>query len=282
MLGRAALAAAEGPYQAAVPPFIATARPVLSPETATLSEAAAAEMARFDAQTATSPVPMPAVLLQSESASSSQIENLTSSPRQIALSVLGTGSKRNAELIAGNVAAMEAALSIDEVSPEGILAVLTTVPISAGLLADTGDYFQALEDNRSGDVDSLVRQLAGSAMLAVAHGRSLLTDINDLRARQATRAGLRPGSTPARLADELFAQPVINAQYVVDRLGVSYATALAAARTLESAGIVKPMTAARRNQIWEAPAVLNLLAAFAARTTRRSQPQSDPSTGPER
>jgi Fic family protein len=65
---------------------------------------------------------MPAVLLRSESACSSQIENLTASARQIALSTLGAGTRRNAEMIAANVRAMEAALAIDGVTPEGVLA----------------------------------------------------------------------------------------------------------------------------------------------------------------
>jgi Fic family protein len=145
-----------------------------------------------------------------------------------------------------------------------------TVPVSAGLLANTGAYFRALDAYREGDADSITTQLAGSALLAVAAGRQLLAEISELRERQAVEGSLRRKSAAARLADELFAQPVVNAGYAAARLGVSYATALAAARTLEAAGILRPVSAGRRNQIWEAPAALDLLEAFAARAARRS------------
>lgn len=56
--------------------------------------------------------PMAAILLRSESASSSQIENLTSSARQLALAELGEPSAANSRIVVGNVRAMEAALAL--------------------------------------------------------------------------------------------------------------------------------------------------------------------------
>lgn len=56
--------------------------------------------------------PMAAILLRSESASSSQIENLTSSARQLALAELGEASAANSRTVVGNVRAMEAALAL--------------------------------------------------------------------------------------------------------------------------------------------------------------------------
>lgn len=56
--------------------------------------------------------PMAAILLRSESASSSQIENLTSSARQLALAELGEASGANSRTVVGNVRAMEAALAM--------------------------------------------------------------------------------------------------------------------------------------------------------------------------
>lgn len=51
--------------------------------------------------------------MRTESASSSEIENLTSSARQIALAELGQHASRNAHLIVG-VRAMQAALTLSE------------------------------------------------------------------------------------------------------------------------------------------------------------------------
>jgi Fic family protein len=56
--------------------------------------------------------PMRSILLRTESASSSQIERLTASAKQIALAELGEQSRSNSKAIVGNVRAMEAALSL--------------------------------------------------------------------------------------------------------------------------------------------------------------------------
>lgn len=68
--------------------------------------------------------PMDSILLRSESASSSQIENLTVGARQLALFEPGEKAARNARLVAANVRAMEAALEgSGEVSLPTILEV---------------------------------------------------------------------------------------------------------------------------------------------------------------
>lgn len=101
-------------YQAAIPLFIAE-RDVAVP--ADLLERIAevtANLARFDAQQAARGYNLPALLLRSESAASSQIENLTSSVRNVALAELSDQAPRNAQVIMGNVAAMRAALSLPD------------------------------------------------------------------------------------------------------------------------------------------------------------------------
>src|SRR5262249_59357273 len=65
-----------------------------------------------------------AVLLRSESVSSSMIENLTSGAKAIALAELGSTERRNATEIVGNVAAMRAALDLaDRLDAAAILAM---------------------------------------------------------------------------------------------------------------------------------------------------------------
>lgn len=68
--------------------------------------------------------PMSAILLRTESTSSSQIENLTSSARQVALAELGEPSGANGRTVVGNVKAMEAALALAErLDADAILAM---------------------------------------------------------------------------------------------------------------------------------------------------------------
>jgi Fic family protein len=111
-----------GPYQAAVPARIATASVALSPDTLSTSTDAASEVARFDAEMGAEVAPFSAVLLRSESAASSQIENLSASARAISEAEIGERAGPNAQQVVGNVAAMSAALALsDDITAQSIL-----------------------------------------------------------------------------------------------------------------------------------------------------------------
>jgi Fic family protein len=111
-----------GPYRASVVPPIADLTPDLPTTVAALAEEAAVEVARFDAELGAEVAPFASVLLRSESATSSMIENLTSGAKAIALAELGSTEKRNATEIVGNVAAMKAALDLaDRLDVDAVL-----------------------------------------------------------------------------------------------------------------------------------------------------------------
>jgi Fic family protein len=85
-------------------------------------EDAAAEVARFDAELGHEIAPFAAVLLRSESAASSKIENLTASARAIAEAELDLRPGSNASLVVANERAMTAAISMAErIDQDGIL-----------------------------------------------------------------------------------------------------------------------------------------------------------------
>jgi len=113
-----------GPYRAARVPEIADQALALPADVATLAEDASVEIARFDAELGAEVAPFASVLLRSEAASSSKIENLTSGAKSIALAELGSKDRRNATEIVGNVAAMVAALALaDRLDEDAILAM---------------------------------------------------------------------------------------------------------------------------------------------------------------
>lgn len=113
-----------GSYRSAVVPVIAELTPRLPVAAASVAEEASIEIARFDAELGAEVAPFASVLLRSESASSSLIENLTSGAKAIALAELGSTEKRNATEIVGNVAAMKAALNLaDRLDQSAILAM---------------------------------------------------------------------------------------------------------------------------------------------------------------
>jgi Fic family protein len=113
-----------GPYRAAVVPEISRLDLVLPAPTLALADEATAELARFDAEMGTEIAPFRAILLRSESAASSRIENLTASAKAVALAELGDSSRRNAAEIVANTTAMQAAIELaDRLDAQAILAM---------------------------------------------------------------------------------------------------------------------------------------------------------------
>lgn len=109
-------------YNAFVPPLIADSAYLPSHSTAALAEEAAQAISRFDERYGEHVRPFAALLLRSESAASSRIENLTASARSLAEAELGVDDRANAVLIVRNVRAMESALAAaDNLAPQSIL-----------------------------------------------------------------------------------------------------------------------------------------------------------------
>ena len=100
-------------YQASIPAPISNLHPIFPPEITERLADLRSRLARFDEQQQMLPFNLPSILLRSESAASSQIENLTASARNIALAELSPTAPKNAQTIAGNIAAMRHALNIN-------------------------------------------------------------------------------------------------------------------------------------------------------------------------
>ena len=109
---RAELDAIGASYKSAVVPAIAGISPSVRAEARQAAEAAETELTRFDAELGSRVAAFAPVLLRSEAASSSQIENLTASARAILSAELGLHRSRNADQIAANTYAMRAALDL--------------------------------------------------------------------------------------------------------------------------------------------------------------------------
>ncbi len=117
-------AAARATYEAAVPPRITDLSPVVSPEVATLADEASTALAVFDAELGSDVAPFASLLLRSEAAASSQIEQLTASAHQILTAELGGGNRRNASAIVSNTRAMRRAVELaDELDAGAVLAM---------------------------------------------------------------------------------------------------------------------------------------------------------------
>lgn len=131
MFSRAEVQRQTGPYEATITAPIAQWHPLLSGADSADVEDATRQLVEFDQHAqkklgTDNPAlgPMTAILLRTESASSSQIERLTTSAKQLALAEIDEGDKANALTVIGNVRAMEAALQMaDDISEDSILAM---------------------------------------------------------------------------------------------------------------------------------------------------------------
>lgn len=112
------------PYSAAIVPQIAQLAVDISGELAADADEATQLLARFDAEAGLDGLPFASILLRTESASSSEIENLTSGARAIAEAELGERETGNAAQIVRNVRTMEAALALaDDIDARSIIAM---------------------------------------------------------------------------------------------------------------------------------------------------------------
>lgn len=116
-------------YEAAIPASLAVAQFSIHTDLAALAEDATHTIMRLDDYAThlfkSYPVaPLASVLLRTESAASSQIEHLTVGARQLALAEIGLAASPNAELVARNVAAMQAAVHLaDNLDLDALLAM---------------------------------------------------------------------------------------------------------------------------------------------------------------
>lgn len=123
-LPRAQSRRAGKPYQAAIPPAIADLTISLPSVIAAEAEEAAMALRAFDAELGGEIAPFATVLLRSESAASSQIEQLSASARKIAEAEINGSGTEHAEMIVGNVKAMSAALDLaDRLDEHAVLAM---------------------------------------------------------------------------------------------------------------------------------------------------------------
>jgi Fic family protein len=371
LVGRRVRERHSGPYHAAVVPAIAEREVVLPAAIATVADEASVEIARFDAELGADVAPFGALLLRSESASSSQIENLTSGARAIAIAELGHGNRSNASQIVANVRAMQAAIELadrldtgavramhatlmehdpdhepgrwrreqvwiggtnfgphlaDFVAPhheyvsrlmDDLIAFIrrddlpalvhaalahaqfetihpftdgngrtgralihamlrargltraVTVPVSAGLLTDTGAYFSALTRYRQGDALEIIRLISEASFTAIANGRELVADLSDIRDRWYEVITARRDAAVWRLAELLLRQPVIDAATAQRDLDATSANTHRALRQLTEAGVISEFSGRQRARLWQASEVLSALDDFAARAGRR-------------
>lgn len=115
------------PYRSALPPKIAQLSPQVPSPVLRAASDATLELTRLDSSLGERVASFAPVLLRSEAAASSQIENLTASARSIFSAELGAPSGQNAQMISANTRAMEAALQLADSLTEDSIGAMHAV-----------------------------------------------------------------------------------------------------------------------------------------------------------
>ncbi|MDQ2739110.1 MAG: Fic family protein [Actinomycetota bacterium] len=144
-----------------------------------------------------------------------------------------------------------------------------SVPISAGLLTDTGGYFDALTSYREGDLGPIVSKMATAALDGIDNGRMLVHDLREVRRTWQDRIGARRDSVAWKIAGALPRQPVVDAAWVQSTFGATNANALLALKGLENDGLLVSYQMTKRTRAWRSQEILACLDRFAARAGRR-------------
>jgi Fic family protein len=133
-------------------------------------------------------------------------------------------------------------------------------PISLVLSGRKDHYIEALTEFRRGEDDSWLLLLAESAAQAAHASIELADQIAELQEQWREQAG-RPRSDSAaeQIIQLLPAEPVLNVEMAVARLGRSDEAVRQALIRLEGAGIIQLTTVAKRNRAWESIGVFALV-----------------------
>jgi Fic family protein len=141
-------------------------------------------------------------------------------------------------------------------------------PISVVLASARAQYVEGLMGFRDDRVIEWVDQFAEAASRAAHLANAYLTAVQELtsrwRAQLARAAAPRAGAAAWALIDVLPAHPMITAQVAATATRRARAAVYQALAELQDAGVLLPMSQARRNQSWEAAGLLDLLAGLEA------------------
>lgn len=146
-----------------------------------------------------------------------------------------------------------------------------TIPVSAGLLANTSAYFDALTSYRSGEIEPIVEALADATFAAIENGGTLIDDLSRIAADWRDRVKVRKDPAVWRIIDHLIAQPAVNWTTPESTFALGSTSAYRAIDHLVAVGVLEEISGRGWGRVWIAPEVLETLDEFAARTGRRNR-----------
>ena len=136
-------------------------------------------------------------------------------------------------------------------------------PISVILAAERDAYIAGLGEFRFGDPVRWVAKFAAAAARAATLATRYLEAVRDLQAEWrhllASAANPRADAAAWAVIEVLPARPVISTAGAIAATGRAKSAVHAAVRQLVDAGVLLPLSTSRRNRLWEASGLLDLV-----------------------
>ncbi|HEY4598521.1 Fic family protein [Corynebacterium sp.] len=138
------------------------------------------------------------------------------------------------------------------------------LPISAGLLRNTEEYFDGLNAYREGRPEEIITLFADAALHAVERGSWLAQELEELDQQWRDLDIGRKDHSAWDLLGLLLHRPVLTAKMVSEELDLSDTRARSALRRLEEVGVLRSSASAVKGiRAWRAVEVLEILDEFA-------------------
>jgi Fic family protein len=134
------------------------------------------------------------------------------------------------------------------------------VPLASSLVAHRDRYFDSLTAYRHGDAAPIIAGFARATRIAAAEARTTSLRLGEIADEMRAAVGrVRSGGATDVLLRALPLDPVVTVDDAVESTGASRSVVYETIERLAEAGVLRPLTARKRNQVWGAVAVLDEL-----------------------
>jgi Fic family protein len=142
------------------------------------------------------------------------------------------------------------------------------VPLASALVARRDSYFDLLNAYRTGDVRSLIATFAESSRIAAAESQITARRLGEIPHEWRVMAKARAGSAAAQLLAHLPSRPIMSSEDASAIIDAPRSSVFAAINRLYDAGVLRPLTNRKRNQVWGASLILDELEDLSLRIGR--------------
>lgn len=136
-------------------------------------------------------------------------------------------------------------------------------PVSLALAGEADRYVAGMTSWRTGDEGDWYAVFNEALFRAASRAQRFAADVAELEKRWIDQAGNpRRGAGARRLIEMLPSRPIVNLKTARELIGGSKERARLAIDRLEGAGVIRQVTAGRRNRAWECVGLFDLLDRF--------------------